>query len=305
MRVVEYDVPGPKRDFVGYGRAARDFEWPDGKRVALNIGVAYEEGAERSKSMGDDVNEGMVDLPKGMPDDQRDLAVESLYEYGSRVGVWRLARMFDALEVPVTVFGAALALERNPQVGEWIAERGHDVCAHGWRWEHPWRLSREEERAAIYRAVQSITATCGTAPTGWYCRYGPSVNTRELLVESGLFLYDSDSYNDDLPYFVDVDGHKHLVVPYSQFINDGKFVRGQGYSSPEDYLAYAKRNLDYLLEEGRERISLMSLGVHCRLMGHPARTSILREFLEYAQTKNEVWIARRVDIADWWSSQYA
>jgi allantoinase len=293
-------ISGPQRDYVGYGRDAPDITWPDGARVALNIVVNYEEGSEQMKPLGDTENEGMVDLPKGMPDSQRDLAVESLYEYGSRTGIWRLQRLLDRLEVPVTVFACALAIERNPEVGAWIKEAQHDVCGHGWRWEKPWKLTREQERQRIDWAIQSLTKTCGTSPVGWYCRYGPSVNTRELLVEQGGFLYDSDAYNDDLPYYSNVKGQPHLVVPYSQLINDGKFVRSQGYSSPDDFLQYAKRNLDFLIAEGAERPSMMSIGLHPRLMGHPARASVMCDFLEYAQQCDSVWIARRQDIAQFW-----
>ena len=297
-------IPGPARDYVGYGRRTPEVSWPGGARVALNIVVSYEEGSEQSKPLGDAENEGMVDLPKGFPDDTRDLAVESLYEYGSRVGIWRLARVFDQLEVPITMFASAVAVERNPQVGEWIAEAGHDVCAHGWRWEKTYRLTREQEKERMDWAVRSLARTCGTAPLGWYCRYGPSVHTRELVVEHGGFLYDSDAYNDDLPYFTEVNGQRHLVVPYSQLINDGKFVRGTGHAAPEDFLAYARRNLDYLVEEGDRHPSIMSVGLHPRIMGHPARASVLREFLEYAQQNEHVWIARRLDIAESWLDQH-
>lgn len=303
-QLCDIDIPGPKRDYLGYGREVPDFTWPEGNRVALNVIIAYEEGSEYCKPLGDDVNEGMVDLPKGMPDDQRDLAVESLYEYGSRAGIWRLQRVVDQLDVPITLFGSAVALERNPDVGAWVQERGHDVCGHGWRWERAWTLSRDEEKARITRALDSIEKTCGQRPVGWYCRYGPSVNTRELLVESGEFLYDSDAYNDDLPYFTEVAGKRHLVVPYSQLINDGKFVRPQGYSAPEDFFAYAKRNLDFLLKEGDSQPSMMSIGLHPRIMGLPARASILAEFLEYALSQQGVWLARRLDIANWWTQKY-
>jgi peptidoglycan/xylan/chitin deacetylase (PgdA/CDA1 family) len=289
------------RDYVGYGRSGPgDLSWPGDTRVALNIVFAYEEGAERMKPLGDAENEGMVDIPKGMPDSERDLAVESLYEYGSRVGVWRLARLFDSLEVPVTVFAAAVALERNPEVGEWIRETGHDVCAHGWRWDRAWTLGRDEERRRIVRAVSSIERTTGTRPVGWYTRYGPSVHTRELLVEVGGFRYDSDAYNDDAPYYSTVGGQQLLILPYSQSVNDGKFVRPQGYGSPSDFVDTAKRNLDYLIDDSVGRPSIMNIGIHARLMGQPNRAHALREFIEYAQGRSEVWIAHRVDIADHW-----
>lgn len=297
-------VAGPVRDFVGYGRHAPNFTWPHGARVALNVALNYEEGSEQSAPLGDDEVEGMVDLPNGMPNGNRDLAVESLYEYGSRAGVWRLARLFDRMALPVTVFASAVALERNREFADWIGERDQDVCAHGWRWEKVWRLDRDAERRRIAVAVESITRTTGRSPDGWYCRYGPSINTRELLVEHGGFRYDADSYADDLPYFTEVRGVRHLVVPYSQLINDGKFVRGTGYASPDDFVRYAISNLDYLIEEGDERPTMMSIGLHPRIAGHPARTAALRTVLEHAAADSRVWVANRAEIADWWLSNY-
>lgn len=292
---------GPKRDYVGYGPDVPDIRWPGGARIALNIVVSYEEGSEQSKLLGDEANEGMVDLPHGLPHSERDLAVESQYEYGSRVGIWRLTRLFDRLQVPMTVFAAAVAVERNPRFGEWIAASGNDVCAHGWRWEKPSYLTRAQEAERIGWAVESLRRTCGEAPLGWYCRYGPSVNTRELVVENGGFLYDSDSYNDDLPFFTEVSGTQHLVVPYSQLINDGKFIRGTGHGSPEDFVSYARANLDYLVKE--DRPAVMSVGLHPRIMGHPARAWALEQFIEYAQQQPDVWITRRIDIAREWLSR--
>lgn len=299
MKLEDKDDLGPPRDYVGYGRrGSTTNHWPAGKTVALNIAISYEEGSEKSKVLGDSENEGMVDLCGGFPHSERDLAVESQYEYGSRAGVWRLARLFDRMHVPVTFFAAAVALERNPEVGAWLAESGNDVCAHGWRWEKPYTLTREQEAERIQFAIDSITQTCGAPPAGWYCRYGPSVNTRQLLVENGSFLYDSDSYSDDVPYFTTVAGIKHLVIPYSQLINDGKFVRGTGFSAPEDFTNYAARNLEYLVRE--QRPVMMSVGLHPRIMGHPARTWALEKFIEYAQSIPEVWITRRLDIAHAW-----
>jgi peptidoglycan/xylan/chitin deacetylase (PgdA/CDA1 family) len=301
-----HTTPGPPRDFVGYGASPPQVRWPNDARLALNIVVNYEEGAEYSIPDGDDRNEtGLAETNDALEPQFRDLRVESVYEYGSRAGVWRLLRLFEDSDVPVTFFACAVAIERNLAVGQAIREAGHEVCSHGWRWSEPWLLEREEERKEIRQAVASLERTCGERPAGWYCRYGPSVNTRELLVEEGGFLYDSDAYNDDLPYFVDVQGQLHLVVPYTLTYNDIKFVLPQGFGSPSDFFDYCRRALDELHREGEAgRPKMMSIGLHARLAGQPGRVSALRELLEYAQAKGGVWLARRADIARWWLDQH-
>lgn len=291
----------PERDFVGHGRVTPAFRWPHGANVALNFAINYEEGSERSLAFGDDRNEGLAELAREFPAGVRDLATESVYEYGSRAGIWRLARLFDEHDLAVTLFAAAVALERNPAVGEWIAERGHDVCAHGWRWEEHWTLTREEEQRHIALAVESIARMCGARPVGWYCRYGPSEWTRELLVEEGGFLYDSDSYADDLPHQVEVNGTRHLVVPYTFTYNDVRYVSGTGFGSPGDFVDLCRRALDELRREGAAgHPKMMSVGLHPRWSGQAGRTSGLRELVDYALACGDVWIARRRDIAAWW-----
>ncbi len=288
--------PGPQRDFVGYGPITPRFTWPHEASVAVNIVVNYEEGSEYSYADGDGRNEMLGEVSYPMLPGYRDLAVESTYEYGSRSGIWRLNRLFDEFEVKVTYFGCALAFERNPQVGEWMNRAGHDLLSHGWRWAEHWLLSRDEEREHIERAVASFEKNCGVRPQGWYCRYGPSVNTRKLVVEHGGFLYDSDAYNDDLPYFVQVGTVNHLVIPYSLTYNDI-----QGTRSPREFYDYCRRGLDELLREGRAgHPKMMSIGLHPRLAGQAGRTSALREFLEYATSIPDVWFARRNEIAEWW-----
>lgn len=300
MELYDNDIDGPKRDYVGYGRHVPKVNWPNGARVAVNIIINYEEGSERMKPLGDQESEGLAEIPYPIDNKYRDLCTESIYEYGSRAGIWRLQRLFDDLRVPVTFFGCAVAFERNPEVCEWIREAEHDVCSHGWRWEEVFRLTREEERDHIKRAVESIEKTCGSRPVGWYCRYGPSVNTRELVVEEGGFMYDSDAYNDDLPYFTEVNEKKHLVIPYSLTLNDTKFVLPQGFGSPTGFYDYLKRALDYLWDEGETYPRIMNIGLHPRLIGQPSRISALKEFILYAQQKEKVWFARRLDIANHW-----
>jgi peptidoglycan/xylan/chitin deacetylase (PgdA/CDA1 family) len=299
-------VPGPPRDLVGYAdRPPRAF-FPDDARAVLSIVVNYEEGSEYSIADGDGRNETLSETNDALEPEFRDLRVESVYEYGSRAGVWRLLRLFDEYQVPVTFFACALAIERNPAVGRWIREHGHEVCSHGYRWTEHWLLDREQERQEIARAVVSLTRTCGTRPVGWYCRYGPSINTRELLVEEGGFLYDSDAYNDDLPYFTEVRGRRHLVVPYSLTYNDIKFVLPQGYAAPSDFFDYCRRALDELHREGEAGYpKMMSVGLHPRLIGQAARASGLRELIEYALAQDGVWFARRVDIARWWLEHHS
>lgn len=303
-KLAEYPVAGPARDFIGYGRSGLKVQWPNNAQVVLNIAINYEEGSEQMKSLGDAENETFVEFNPLMPDHLRDIAVESVFEYGSRVGIWRLQRLFDELDIPVTIFGCAVALERNPEVASWIKERGHDVCAHGWRWEKAWNLSREEEQQRIKWAYDSIQKMCGIAPAGWYSRYGPSVHTRELLVEHGGFLYDSDAYNDELPYYERVKGARHLIVPYNQTLNDGKFVRPQGYGSATDFLDTLKRTFDYLWEEGKTHPKTMTIGLHPRIIGQPYRISALKEFLQYVLEQENVWIAKRLEIAEFWKEQY-
>src|SRR5712691_8402599 len=273
MELVDQDIPGPRRDFVGYGRRLPKVVWLNDAKVAVNIVVNYEEGSEYSKAAGDGRNEGLAEINYVMSAEYRDLAAESVYEYGSRAGNWRLMRLFDEYGVKATYFAAAVALERNPEVGQWIRESGHEPCSHGWRWEEHWLLDRDAHRQHIQWAVESIEKTCGERPLGWYCRYGPSVDTRELVVEEGGFVYDADAYNDDLPYFVDVKGKRHLVVPYTLTYNDARFVLAQGYSSPTDFADSLKRAFDTYWDEGVERPRMMSIGLHPRLIGQAAPSS--------------------------------
>jgi len=305
MQLIDRDIPGPRRDFVGYGRRLPKVSWPNNAHVAVNLVVNYEEGSEYSKPAGDDRNDGLAEINYAMGPQYRDLCTESVYEYGSRAGIWRLMRLFDEYRVKVTFFACAVALERNPEVGQWIRESGHEPCSHGWRWSEQWRFSREEEKQHMQWAIESIQKTCGERPLGWYCRYGASVNTRELIVEEGGFEYDSDAYNDDLPYFTQVNGTRHLIVPYSMTYNDGRYVLPQGYGSPSDFFDTCKRGLDELWQEGKEGYpKMMSIGLHPRIAGQAGRTSGLREFIEYALKKGNVCFTRRIDIARWWREHH-
>jgi len=292
-----------ERDFIGYGPKPPKIEWPDGARVAVSVVVNYEEGSEYSLLDGDLHRETNSEVPSPLPLDERDLANESFFEYGSRVGVWRIMDILGQYRVPATFFCCALALERNPQVGPEIVRRGHEVFGHGYRWEEDYKMDRDTEREAIRKAVESITRTTGERPLGWYTRYGPSLNTRELVVEEGGFLYDSNSYADDLPYYTQVHGKKWLVVPYSLEVNDTKFWRG-GMVNPKDFYDTAHNTLELLHSEGATNPKMMSVGLHCRIAGRPARAVALKNFLEYACSLPGVWFARRTDIARWWLEKY-
>ena len=295
-----------RRDVVGYGSRPPDPRWPGGARLALQFVVNYEEGSEYTVIDGDGRTEvGLAEAPGGRtPSGTRDLAMESMYEYGSRVGVWRLLRVFREHRVAITVFACALALERNPAVAQAIAEAGFEVCSHGWRWVEHFRLSEAEEREHIARAVASLARTTGSRPLGWYCRYGPSVNTRRLLVEEGGFLYDSDAYNDELPYWVTVGETPHLVVPYTLDANDGKFCTPAGIGTGEEFFTYLRETFDVLYREGERAPRMMSVGLHCRITGRPARTAGLARFLDHALGHPGVWICRRIDIARHWRTHH-
>lgn len=289
------DVPGLPRELVGYGEHPPRVRWASGAKVAINIVVNYEEGSEKTFAMGDRQNDGMYELPFAV-DDQRDLAVESMYEYGSRAGIWRMFRVFDAAGIPVTFFGCAVAFERNPAVAAKLVRRGDDVAGHGYRWSNHYEMSRDEEREAIRLAIASIEKTTGARPLGWYCRE-MSTNTRELVVEEGGFLYDSDCYSDDLPYWTKVHGRTHLVVPYTLVTNDARYILGTGYGSPEQFFEQAKACLDRLRNDGDDLGRMMSVGLHPRITGNPARSDGLARFIAYAQGFDDVVFMRRIDIA--------
>lgn len=296
---------GRYRDFRGYGRRLPDPGWPGGARIALNFVLNYEEGSEPGTLEGDGYSEaGLTESSSSaIGPGTRNLAAESMFEYGSRVGFWRLVRLFERRGLPLTVFGCAMALERNLEAAAAIRELGHDVCCHGWRWIRHWELSEEEEREHIRRATASLQETVGARPLGWYCRYGPGINTRRLLVEEGGFLYDSDAYNDELPYWVRVGDRPHLVVPYSLVNNDGKLMDGTA-GTGEAFFTWLRDGFDLLYEEAAEQPRMMSVGMHMRILGHPARAAGLARFLDHVARKPDVWICRRSEIAAHWRDRH-
>jgi len=291
------------RDFVGYGLTPPDPKWPNGARLAINFVMNYEEGSE--PSIGDGENFTEVGHTEAAGRNQgvkgRDLAAESMFEYGSRIGFWRLMRLFRERGLPMTVFACALALERNKPAAEAIRASGFDVCSHGWRWIKHYDLSEAEEREHIRMAVASLKASLGERPLGWYCRYGPGINTRRLLVEEGGFIYDSDYYGDELPFWKTVSGQPHLIVPYSLTNNDGKFGE---LGTADQWFAFIRDAFDMLYREGARQPKMMSVGLHMRLIGHPARAVGLERLLDHVMKYDGVWIARRLEIARHWAATH-
>ncbi len=291
-----------ERDFVGYGPNPPRTEWPDGARIAISLALAYEEGSEYSLLDGDPHREPTGEVTSPVATSERDLVSESFFEYGSRVGVWRLLDVLEENQVKGTWFCTGLALERNPQVGREIVRRGHDIVGHGYRWVEVFKMDRDAEREDMRKAVEAIERITGERPLGWHNRYAHSVNTRELVVEEGGFLYDSNAYNDDIPYFVTVSGKKWLIVPYSFDTNDGKTYRGS--LGVAEYYKSLVDTFDRLYEEGATRPKMMSVGIHPRVTGRPGKAKVLGQFIQYAKSHPKVWFARRGDIAKWWWAQY-
>lgn len=294
-----------RRDFIGYGANPPDPHWPGGAKLALNFVLNVEEGSEPSVQDGEGFSEtnlseahGRNQIPKG-----RDLAAETLFEYGSRVGFWRVTRMFAERGLPLTMFACAQALERNPEIAAAIRDSGHDVCSHGWRWIKHFELDEATEREHIARAVASLEQTTGQKPSGWYCRYGPSVNTRRLVAKHGGFLYDSDHYGDELPFWVTIEGQGHLIVPYSMATNDAKYFGAIG--NGEQWFGYLRDAFDTMLDEGRRgRPAMMSVGLHPRITGQPARAAGLRRLLDHVMAQPDVWVAPRAAIARHWVAMH-
>ncbi len=293
----------PKRDLRGYGANPPDPKWPNGARVAVNFVMNYEEGSEPSVQDGEGYTEtGLTESTSSSNGLKgRDLAGEGMFEFGSRVGFWRLMRAFQERGLPITIFGCALAFERNKEAADAVKASGFDICSHGWRWVKHFDLSEAEERDHIQKAVKSLRQTVGD-PAGWYCRYGPSVNTRRLVVEHGGFTYDSDYYGDELPFWQTVEGKPHLIVPYSLTNNDGKYATTMSHA--DQWFHLVKDSFDVLYREGAQTPKMMSVGMHMRLLGHAGRTAGLWRLLDYLQKQPGVWITRRVDIAKHWMATH-
>ncbi len=292
------------RDLRGYGRNPPHPQWPGGARVALQIVLNYEEGAENSVLHGDAASETFLsEIIGAQAYPARHLSMETLFEYGSRVGVWRILREFERRKLPLTIFGVGMALERNPEVTAAFVEGGHELASHGWRWISYQNMDEATEREHMARAVESIRRLTGAAPVGWYTGRD-SPNTRRLVVEHGGFLYDADAYGDELPYWMQVAGKAHLVIPYTLDANDMRFATPQGFNTGEQFYTYLKDTFDVLYTEGETSPKMMSVGLHCRIAGRPGRFGALQRFLDYAQQHEKVWICRRADIARHWHERF-
>lgn len=293
------------RDFVGYGPTPPRFSWPHNARIAVSIVVNYEEGSERSFAAGDKVGETEVELGYAKTPGFRDLAVESAFQYGSRVGFWRLMRLIDSFGLPVTFFATAVALELNAEVVQYLRRSQHEVACHGWRWDDVYSMPVEQEWRLMQAAICSIQDTIGVRPYGWYSRTHASEATRELLLREGGFVYDSDSLDDDVPYLMKGGKSNHVVVPYTTIYNDSRFLSTRGSTGPTAFVDYCVRGLDYLVQESPESPRMMTIGLHPRIIGHPPRMSSLQEFLAYATSRGDVWFATRLDIAKFWLSRFS
>lgn len=294
------------RDMVGYGQVPPQANWPGAARVAIQFVVNYEEGGENCILHGDAGSEaflsemiGAAPLPAA-----RNMNMESIYEYGSRAGFWRLHRMFTTRNMPVTVFAVAMALQRNPKVVQAMLDADWEIASHGYRWIDYQNFSIEDEREHLNEAIKIHTQTTGRRPLGWYTgRMSP--NTRQLVMEEGGFLYDADSYADDLPYWIPYQDRHHLVVPYTLDTNDMRFATNQGFNSGDQFYSYLKDAFDVLYAEGEQQPRMLSVGLHCRLVGRPARAAALGRFLDYVRTHEDVWVCRREDIARHWRAHHA
>jgi peptidoglycan/xylan/chitin deacetylase (PgdA/CDA1 family) len=289
------------RDFLGYAGAPPDPRWPGGAKVAVSFVINFEEGAEFSVSEGDAVNEGVYEVDHRL--DGPDPCIESHFEYGARAGWWRIMDLFDAHGVKATVSACGRAVERSPALARDAVRRGHEVAAHGWRWESHAGMDEADERKAIARTVAAIASATGARPLGWHTRSAASQNTRRLLAEEGGFLYDCDAYNDDLPYFVEASGRRHLVMPYAFDTNDMHFQHTQRFRG-SDFADYIIGAYDWLVREGARAPKMMSVGLHLRMIGRPGRIGALETILRHVAQGNSAWIAPRVAIARHWRETF-
>lgn len=289
-----------ERDFIGYGRSLPNITWPHGARVALNFILNYEEGAESCVLDGDSYSEHyLTDLPGVSPlKNERHLSVESLFEYGSRAGVWRLLSLFSEYAIPLTLFATGLALERNPELAEALKDSEHEIAGHGYRWIDYRSVPESVEREHIEKTIKGIEILTQKKVVGWYTGRR-SAHTRRILIDAGL-KYDSDSYADDLPYWDRVDDKMHLVIPYQLDTNDARYAMTPGWSCGSDYFQYLKDSFLCLYREGESAPKMMTIGVHPRLSGRPGRCEVLRRFIDFVRQFDGVWICRREEIANYW-----
>ena len=292
------------RNMTGYGSKEPKVVWPNNAKLALQIVLNYEEGAENNVLHGDKHSETFLsEIIGAQAIKDRHINMESMYEYGSRRGFWRLHKLFQEKKIPVTIFGVAMALERNPEVCEAIKNGDYEVASHGWRWIDYQKVKKNVEQKDMKLAIKTLKKIFGERPLGWYTgRCSP--NTRDLVFEDGGFLYDSDSYSDDLPYWEYKKNKKQLIIPYTLDNNDMRFATNQGFNSGDQFYTYLKDSFDALYEEGKTAPKMMSVGLHCRLIGRPGRFQSLKKFIDYVLKFDDVWICKRIDIAKHWIKNY-
>ena len=293
------------RNMIGYGAKGKSISWPNNARLALQIVLNYEEGGENSVLNGDKYSETFLSEIIGAKAIKgRHISMESIYEYGSRAGFWRLHKLFKDKNIPVTIFGVGLALEQNPEVCEAIKNGNYEVAAHGYRWIDYQDVKKSIEKKHMQQAIKTIKKIFGSRPLGWYTgRCSP--NTRDLVFDEGGFLYDSDSYSDDLPYWEKRGSKRQLIIPYTLDNNDMRFATNQGFNTGDHFYNYLKDSFDALYEEGKTSPKMMSVGLHCRLIGRPGRIQSLKKFLDYVLKFNDIWICKRIDIAKHWIKNYS
>jgi len=294
------------RDLIGYSNEPINPKWPNNAKIALQFVLNYEEGGENCILHGDEASEiflSEMNNPQAFYN-QRHKSIESLYEYGSRVGVWRLLKLFKDFDIPVTIFAVAMAIARNPKLAEYLALNNYDICSHGYRWINYQTIEESIERDHLYKSIEILEKMIGTRPLGWYTGRD-SENTRKLVAQEGGFLYDSDAYNDDLPYFSsEITDKKHLVIPYTMDTNDMRFVFG-GFNHSDEFFNYLKDSFDCLYEEGQTSPKMMNIGMHCRILGKPGRFQAIKRFLEYVKQFDDVWFCKRIDIANHWHKNFS
>lgn len=307
---MHYDstLPYP-RDLIGYGSHPPQANWPGHARVAVQFVLNYEEGGENATLHGDPGSEQFLSEMFNPPSfADRHLTMEGIYEYGSRVGVWRILREFEKRKLPLTVFGVSMALQRHPELTQAFVELGHEIACHGWRWINYQQIDEATEREHMQQGINIIRQMTGHTPSGWYTGRD-SPNTRRLLLDHGGFEYDSDYYGDDLPFWMKVKKTNgevvpHLVVPYTLDVNDMRFALPQGYSQAEDFFVYLRDTFDVLYAEGADSPKMMSVGMHCRLLGRPGRMIALQKFLDHIEKHDRVWVCKRIDIARHWKQTH-
>ena len=293
------------RDLIGYGLKGKKISWPNNAKLALQIVLNYEEGGENSVLNGDKYSETFLSEIIGAKAIKgRHINMESVYEYGSKAGFWRLDNLFKEKKIPVTIFGIGLALKQNPEVCEAIKSGNYEIAAHGYRWIDYQNIKKTIEKKHMYQAIKTIKDIFGSRPLGWYTgRCSP--NTRDLVFDDGGFLYDSDSYSDDLPYWEQRGKKKQLIIPYTLDNNDMRFATNQGFNTGDHFYNYLKDSFDTLYEEGKTSPKMMSIGLHCRLIGRPGRIQSLKKFLNYVLEFDDIWVCKRIDIAKHWIKNYS